>query len=117
MARGPEIPCDVRILIVKWVEEGLSYAEIGRRIERDRSTVRKFYKRYLATSQITSAPRPGGPSKVSERDCRALVREAKKNLRATSEELTVNFNVGQPESSQVKPWTSVPHQSNRMLHK
>ena len=80
MARGSEIPYDVRRLIVQWVEEGQSYAEIGRRIKRDESTVRNFYKKYLATGQITSAPRPGRPPKLSEKGRRVSYRRWLKAL-------------------------------------
>ncbi|GFV36183.1 uncharacterized protein TNCV_233731 [Trichonephila clavipes] len=57
-------------------EEGKSFREIGKILKLSFTTVGYIVKKYLETGSVENKPRPGGPSKLTSRAKRMIVRSA-----------------------------------------
>lgn len=85
-----EIPIAIWQLIVTWVEQGESWAEIRHWLYHN------VYQHYAASHVLTSASCSGRPPKLSQWDHTALVHELKQNWCVPLAEITNLFNQGQP---------------------
>lgn len=59
---------DMRKLIVKLRNEGKSFREIGKVVNRCHGTVKKIIDKYKDTKSIRNFPRSGRPRKLNEAD-------------------------------------------------
>ncbi len=78
-------------------EQGLSWNEIVKITGKDRKTVRRICKRVKEDGSFKDRPRSGRPSKISERDRRAIVGVLRKTKKKTAEsvrkEVLVSHNI------------------------
>lgn len=58
---------------------GLSFAEIGRRVQMEQSSVRKLVKLRMLTGIVSDSSRKGRPSRLSKRYKRGLLRMCRKH--------------------------------------
>jgi len=87
MPRGAELPETVRAQVVVLREGGLSFADIGEKLGIEKSTAHKTYKRFKDSDDYSSAPRPGQPKKIDERDARIIKRHILKDRETRRETL------------------------------
>ncbi|GFT82662.1 transposable element Tc1 transposase [Trichonephila clavipes] len=71
-----EISLDMRKHITELHKEGNSFREIGKNLKLSFTTVGYIVKKYLETGSVENKPRPGGPSKLTSRAKRMIVRSA-----------------------------------------
>ncbi|GFY18511.1 paired domain-containing protein [Trichonephila clavipes] len=71
-----EISLDIRKHITELRKEGKSFREIGKILKLSFTTVGYIVKKYLETGSVENKPRPGGPSKLTSRAKRMIVRSA-----------------------------------------
>ncbi|GIY59046.1 hypothetical protein CDAR_275511 [Caerostris darwini] len=74
-----ELPISLREKIVSLRENGLSYREIGKKVNVCFSTVRYIIKRHKERGSTSNSLRSGRPKKLSQRIKRKIIREASKN--------------------------------------
>ncbi|GFY77969.1 putative transposase rhodnius neglectus [Trichonephila inaurata madagascariensis] len=74
-----ELPISLREKIVSLRENGLSYREIGKKVNVCLSTVRYIIKRHKERGYTSNNLRSGRPKKLSLRIKRNIIREASKN--------------------------------------
>ncbi|GFV30251.1 paired domain-containing protein [Trichonephila clavipes] len=71
-----EISLDTRKHITELHKEGKSFREIGKVLKLSFTTFRYIVKKYLETGSVENKDRPGGPSKLTSRAKRIIVRSA-----------------------------------------
>ncbi|GFS89037.1 paired domain-containing protein [Trichonephila clavipes] len=71
-----EISLDIRKHITELHKEVKSFREIGKILKLSFTTVGYIVKKYLETGSVENKPRPGGPSKLTSRAKRMIVRSA-----------------------------------------
>ncbi|GFX33274.1 paired domain-containing protein [Trichonephila clavipes] len=69
-----EISLDKRKHIIELHKEGKSFREIGKILKLSFTTIGYIVKKYLETGSVENKPRPGGPSKLTSRAKRMIVR-------------------------------------------
>ncbi|GIY50954.1 hypothetical protein CDAR_593081 [Caerostris darwini] len=74
-----ELPISLREKIVSLRENGLSYREIGKKVNVCFSTVRYIIKRHTERGSPSNNLRSGRPKKLSQRIKQKIIREASKN--------------------------------------
>ena len=86
-AKGKEISVDERKIILKLREDGESFREIGRVVNRTESSVRYVIQTFKKTGIITSKPRSGRPRILTDRETRKVVSLVKVNPRLTASQI------------------------------
>ncbi|GFT50070.1 transposable element Tcb2 transposase [Trichonephila clavipes] len=71
-----EISLDKRKHIIELHKEGKSFREIGKILKLSFTIIGYIVKKYLETGSVENKPRPGGPSKLTSRAKRMIVRSA-----------------------------------------
>ncbi|GFV22304.1 paired domain-containing protein [Trichonephila clavipes] len=71
-----QISLDMRKHITELHKEGKYFREIGKILKLSFSFVDYIVKKYLETVSVENKPRPGGPSKLTSRAKRMIVRSA-----------------------------------------
>jgi transposase len=79
MARGKEIPESIRNQIVGMRKVGTTYTEIAHQLNINKNTAKDIYDRYQERGTCENAPRPGRPTKLDERDIRAITRHIRRD--------------------------------------
>lgn len=92
MARGKEISVEIRSVILKLSEDGLSQVKIASTLGLSRSTVGNILRHIQESGCLEANKRPGQPRKVTQRDVRALTHIVKNNRRSAAKDLTVVWN-------------------------
>ncbi len=82
-----------RIEICNLHKHGVSFSEIGRRLNVAPSTVRFTVKKYVDNSSGITPPRIRKPFKLSERAVDQILSVVKANPSDTFDELTLKFNI------------------------
>lgn len=101
-----DTPENIRQLIIDKFQSHISQSQISRDLNVPKSTVSDIVKKYKQTGQVTSSRgHCGGHNKrLSDRDDRAIAREAQINPQSTAREIqaSVGGNVSQVSISTVK---------------
>ncbi|GFW10537.1 paired domain-containing protein [Trichonephila clavipes] len=75
-SKTKEISLDMRKHITELYKEEKSFREKGKILKLSFTTVGYSVKQYLETGNVKNKPRPGGPSKLTSRAKRMIVRSA-----------------------------------------
>ncbi|GFW57391.1 paired domain-containing protein [Trichonephila clavipes] len=82
-----EISLDMRKHITELHKQGKSFREIGKILKLSFTTVGYMVKKYLETGIVESKPRPVGPSKLTSRAKRMIVRSATNKLMTSAQNI------------------------------
>ena len=85
--RSKELPKELRDRIVARHRSGQGYKRISAALKVPKSRVASIFLKWKKYGMTRTLPRPGRPTKLSNRGRRALVREVKKNPKITVAEL------------------------------
>ncbi|GFT33993.1 paired domain-containing protein [Trichonephila clavipes] len=92
-----EISLDMRKHITELHKKGKSFREIGKIFKLSFTTVGYIVKKYLETGSVENKLRPGGPSKLTSRAKRMIVRSATNKPMTSAQnianELLSSYNV------------------------
>jgi transposase len=92
MPKGCELTEFERGEIIGLWKGGHSERNIGEILDRPKTTIHDIITNYKNSQQITAAPRPGRPPKLTERNIRQLVRIVKEDRQQSLDEITKKFN-------------------------
>lgn len=89
-----ELKDSIKNQIIGMKSTGLSGRKIANQFGLVQSTVNRIVKRYKTSGSTENNLRPGRPKKLSERDCRHLVNNVKKNRRLILQDITTEMPSG-----------------------
>jgi len=75
------------VLIVEKLKKGIGQRETARNLGIPRTTVQKFWKRFMATGTVDDKPNPGRLTRYTERDRRKLCIESRRHPFFTAREV------------------------------
>lgn len=70
-----------------WLQDGISFREVGRRLGVSHSVIQRLLERFQATGRADNRPRSGRPRSTNRREDRMLCREALRDRTVTSSTL------------------------------
>ena len=90
---------ELRELIIKLSERGLSYRKIGQETGTPFSTVQTIIRRYKNEHRVEDKPKSGRPKLFTDRDERLILRRVRDNPQISAVEVSSNMRVNaHPES-------------------
>lgn len=92
MARGRDLPVEVRNLIVHHRKEGKSLAEIADIVKKSRATVQKIIERYNLRGNTATVRRSGRPRAMTDTEVRKIVRQVRKTPRSSAVQIAQDLS-------------------------
>ena len=91
MAKTKETTPEERKIIIRLHQDYKSDREIAKIVSRPRSTIKSIIKRFTATGEVLSQPRPSRPSKVTDRLRRTILRAVEANPKISATNIATNI--------------------------
>ncbi|XP_055903333.1 uncharacterized protein LOC129939369 [Eupeodes corollae] len=91
MSGRKEISSEVRKIVIKLKNEGMSMAKIGKSLDLSKASVQTIIKNYNETGHYDSRPRSGRPRKLDDRTMRKVVRKVVENPKQSAIKLAAEL--------------------------